>query len=73
MKEIRPNYYRKDGRDLFDHFTEIFPSQWFRGFMVGNVIKYIIRYPAKNGIEDLIKARTYIDRLIKFEEGDPNK
>lgn len=72
MKEIRPDYYSKGGRDLFDHFAEMFPSQWFRGFMVGNVIKYIIRYPAKNGTEDLVKARTYIDRLITFEEGKKN-
>ncbi|WP_061777172.1 DUF3310 domain-containing protein [Levilactobacillus senmaizukei] len=68
MKNIRPDYYRKDGKDLFDHLTEIFPSQWFRGFMVGNVIKYVIRYQAKNGAEDLVKARTYVDRLIQFEE-----
>lgn len=69
MKDIRPDYYRKGGRDLFDHFAEMFPSQWFRGFMVGNVIKYVVRYTAKNGTQDLVKARTYVDRLIQFEEG----
>lgn len=73
MKEIRPGYYSKGGRDLFDHFVEMFPSQWIRGFMVGNVIKYVIRYPSKNGVEDLVKARTYIDRLIQFEEGKNNE
>lgn len=32
-----------------------------------NVIKYICRYKAKNGLEDLKKAKHYIDLLIDFE------
>ena len=32
---------------------------------VANVIKYLWRYEAKNGVEDVRKARWYIDRLIK--------
>ena len=32
---------------------------------VANVIKYIWRYEAKNGLEDVRKAAWYIDRLIK--------
>lgn len=38
------------------------------GFCVGNVIKYVCRFDAKNGLEDLKKARSYLDRLIKAEE-----
>lgn len=30
-----------------------------------NVIKYVSRYKAKNGIEDLRKARHYLDMLIE--------
>ena len=37
------------------------------GFCEGNVIKYISRWKAKNGIEDLKKARWYIDFLIEVE------
>lgn len=66
--DIRPDYYKSNGHDLFDHFEEIMPTQGFRGFMVGNIFKYVTRYPAKNGLEDLHKARTYLDRLIKYEE-----
>ncbi|WP_158727611.1 DUF3310 domain-containing protein [Levilactobacillus enshiensis] len=66
--DIRPDYYKQNGKDLFDHFTEIMPTQGFRGFMIGNIFKYVTRYPAKNGVEDLRKARTYLDRLIEFEE-----
>lgn len=36
-------------------------------FMQGNIIKYIVRYKSKNGIEDLLKAKEYLDRLIEEE------
>jgi hypothetical protein len=34
----------------------------------GNVIKYVSRYNMKGGIQDLQKARWYLDRLILLEE-----
>jgi hypothetical protein len=37
------------------------------GFCVGNVIKYICRYKNKNGIEDLKKAKHYLEILIDME------
>jgi len=37
-------------------------------FFQGNVLKYVIRYKFKNGIEDLKKARHYIDMMIELEE-----
>ena len=36
-------------------------------FMEGNVIKYVSRYPHKGGLNDLLKARTYIEKLIERE------
>ena len=33
-------------------------------FLRGNIIKYIMRYDAKNGVEDLRKAQVYLTRLI---------
>lgn len=40
-------------------------------FCQGNVIKYVCRADAKNGVEDLRKARRYLDMMIKEAEGDP--
>ena len=37
-------------------------------FLEGNCIKYISRYRHKNGVEDLKKARVYLDWLIEREE-----
>jgi len=34
-------------------------------YLEGNVIKYIARYRHKNGIEDLNKAKAYLDKLIE--------
>jgi len=44
------------------------------GFLEGNVIKYVVRHKAKNGKEDLLKARHYIDMLLELEyETTPDK
>ena len=36
-------------------------------FLEGNVVKYITRYPHKGGVNDLLKARTYLEKLIERE------
>ena len=38
-------------------------------FAEGNVIKYVMRFRDKNGLEDLMKARQYLDLLIEEEYG----
>lgn len=38
------------------------------GYHAGNIIKYVSRYRYKNGVQDLKKARWYLDRLIQLEE-----
>lgn len=40
----------------------------FKGFLKGNVQKYVWRYSKKNGVEDLKKARWYLERLISIKE-----
>lgn len=39
------------------------------GFFEGNVVKYVTRWRSKGGLEDLYKARHYIDKLIELNEG----
>lgn len=39
----------------------------FAGFLRGNAIKYLARCDDKGGIEDLKKARHYLDKLIEVE------
>lgn len=61
--KIEPNYYHKGNVD-----TILFCQENGLDFLQGNIIKYVVRYKDKNGLEDLYKARTYLDRLIEFEE-----
>lgn len=37
------------------------------GFLEGNVIKYVTRYKKKDGLQDLLKAKHYLDKLIEVE------
>ena len=60
--KIKPSYYGS-GIDVIE-----FCLRNNLTFMQGNVIKYVTRYKSKNGIEDLEKAKEYIDRLIEFEK-----
>jgi hypothetical protein len=42
-------------------------QQQFKGYLKGNVMKYLWRYDRKNGLEDLQKADVYLQWLIKEE------
>lgn len=37
------------------------------GYCEANIVKYVSRWRDKNGLEDLLKARHYIDLLIELE------
>ena len=57
-------------KDLLQRFEEgLLTKEETVGFYKGNIIKYLTRFEQKNGIEDLIKAQTYLNRLIEFETG----
>lgn len=52
-----------------DHYeSAIQPFDYIRandlGFFEGNIVKYITRYKKKNGLEDLLKAKHYMEELI---------
>lgn len=38
------------------------------GYHEANVVKYISRWKSKNGLEDLEKAKWYIERLIELRQ-----
>lgn len=43
------------------------------GFIEGSVIKYVSRWRSKGGLEDLRKARHFLDMLIELESGGPSR
>jgi hypothetical protein len=43
------------------------------GFLEGNAIKYICRYKDKGGIDDLMKAKHYLEKLIEVHQSEINE
>ena len=63
-----PAHYKHGKYDLISHLADILTEEETRGFLKGNIFKYVDRYQDKNGIEDLEKAREYTHRLEEFEK-----
>lgn len=59
-----PNHYCKGGVECLDAIKAALGDK-YEGFLAGNVLKYVYRYPDKNGVEDCKKARFYLDKLIE--------
>lgn len=64
-----PSHYTQGNIECIDAIEEATKGLLgLAAVCVANVIKYIWRYKFKNGIEDLKKARWYLDKLISHEE-----
>ena len=61
-----PAHYTQGGIECIDALKAATVSKTgIEAVCTANAIKYLWRYEEKNGIEDVKKARWYIDRLIK--------
>lgn len=69
-----PSHYNHGGRETIDDIKEhLENSDWnaYQGGLLFNVYKYIDRAPYKGKrLEDLKKARWYLDKLIGSVEND---
>ena len=63
-----PKHYTTGGIECIDYIQDKLTPEEFRGYIKGNVLKYITRERHKNGDEDLKKAKWYLDRLISTVE-----
>ena len=63
-----PPHYTVGAIECIDAIASSMTPQQYRGYLKGNVIKYIWRYENKNGAEDLKKAQWYLNRLIEAIE-----
>lgn len=62
-----PEHYTQGGIECIDAEKAAL-GDLFMGFLIGNALKYLWRFRHKNGLEDLKKARWYLDRAIKEQE-----
>jgi hypothetical protein len=64
-----PAHYNKAGIETIDIIQSV-TGDGFETYLQGNILKYICRYKYKNGVEDLEKARWYLNRLIETKVGE---
>ena len=66
-----PSHYTQGGIECIDAITAATVGKTgIEAVCVANVVKYLWRYEEKNGLEDVKKARWYLERLIKELEGN---
>lgn len=61
--QVGGDHYRKHKVQVWDAIV-----LWGLGFLDGNVVKYVVRYRDKGGVEDLEKAHHYLTKLIEVEK-----
>jgi len=68
-----PDEYQVGGQHYLDKSVQPWEAMesWmteeqFKGFMLGNVIKYIARFQDKGGRNDLEKAQHYLDKCLQL-------
>jgi hypothetical protein len=69
----RPQHYASGGIEAIEAMEASMSPEAFRGFLKGNVQKYVWRYETKNGLEDLRKAKWYLKLLIYQLEVDEDR
>ena len=76
-KEVTEEEVMSDGKDYQvggDHYAIQYIQPWeymeacmskeeFKGYLRGNVIKYVSRYDKKDGLKDIDKAMHYLENL----------
>lgn len=68
-----PDHYNNGNIECIEYLKDNMSWQGFTGYLEGNCKKYLHRWRyKKKPVEDLKKARWYLDRLIKELETEGN-
>ena len=59
-----PSHYTNGTIECIDAIAAQLTPEEYRGYLKGNIAKYVWRERHKGGPESLMKARWYLDRLI---------
>jgi len=63
-EQVGGSHYQKDIQP-WEYMECVMSEEAFKGFLWGNVIKYVSRWEDKGGRQDLLKARHYLDKLLE--------
>ena len=67
MDKINPSHYKSKIECIDAIESATHQKDGFEAYLVGNIIKYVWRYNNKNGVEDLLKAQWYLNKLIQHK------
>jgi len=65
-----PQHYTQGGIETIDYLEAKLTGKEFRGYLKGNILKYMSRANLKNGAEDYKKAQWYLNKLIEVIENE---
>ena len=65
-----PSHYEIEGYECIDAMEITQGRDAVKSFCLCNAYKYLWRHKNKNGLEDLKKARWYLDRYITMQTED---
>jgi len=57
-----PSHYDKSIQP-WEYMESIMSEEAYKGYLQGNVIKYVSRFDDKGGLQDLIKCGHYLSKL----------
>ena len=63
-----PSHYNTSGMETIDLIKQSMSSTEFKGYLTGNILKYVSRYHHKHPAEpqkDLLKAQRYLNKLLQ--------
>ena len=72
----KPSHYNTNTIETIDLIKHSMETEEFKGYLKGNIIKYIGRYRYKekeNPYKDLLKAQWYLCKLIEDVKNDGKK
>ncbi|MFZ9327808.1 MAG: DUF3310 domain-containing protein [Polynucleobacter sp.] len=62
-----PSHYTDGGIECIEAIEAQLTQEEYRGYLKGNIAKYVWRERHKGGVESLKKAQWYLSRLIEME------
>jgi len=64
-RQVGGTHYKKDG--AVEHWDMVW--QWKLDYFQGQITKYVMRWKDKGGVQDLEKARHFLDKYIELNKG----
>ena len=64
-----PSHYETGHFECIEVMLETQGKEAVEAFCICNALKYLYRHKRKNGVEDVRKAKWYLDKYLELEKG----